>query len=283
MPPRSRHGGRTVTYHLSSQSSRAAFEHGLDIHDDISDDERPSALGSSPPSASSLCRSQQRRSNRPFGQAHAECSGGSLLGGGSERNLIELINLFELFPAAERSLVEEVYAGCAFSFDEALDSLSALLASQEGAEETLSSGAVVHAVVHAEEPAEQHWGGAHGTCMRPWQPFAVHLHCIPVPRQCAICYYSLLCVQSSLLDYQIQACWITKSNAGTPKQTQFSKMDAGEASWEAIPEEVKELILGYLPARDVAKAAATCHDFAKRVKRGAINARILTIPVGECT
>ena len=52
-------------------------------------------------------------------------------------------------------------------------------------------------------------------------------------------------------------------------------------NWDDLPEEVKEIVLGFLPARDVARAAATCLDFARRVKLGAINAKVLTIPLGK--
>ncbi len=58
-------------------------------------------------------------------------------------------------------------------------------------------------------------------------------------------------------------------------------MTAGVSAWSDLPEDVKEIILGMLPARAVAMAAATCSDFARRVKLGAINAKVLTIPLGE--
>ena len=57
--------------------------------------------------------------------------------------------------------------------------------------------------------------------------------------------------------------------------------DADSTCWGDLPEDVKELILGILPARDVAKAAATCLDFARRVKLGVINAKVLSIPLGK--
>lgn len=143
--PRSRRG-RTVTYNLSSASSRDAFEHGLDYHDNLSGDEHESALmGSSPGGSSSLLdKAQRARSSHfaafaggagdaPPGAHHGYGGGGSLLEGrGSEQQTADLINLCELFQAsADRHLVEEVYAGCEFSFDRALESLSALLAGQD--------------------------------------------------------------------------------------------------------------------------------------------------------
>ncbi|KAG1661787.1 hypothetical protein FOA52_003708 [Chlamydomonas sp. UWO 241] len=105
-------------------------------------------------------------------------------------------------------MLEEVYTGCACVFDDALDSLSALLACEEPAGELEGSSA------EAQEPQE---------------------------------------------------C----SQAG------------GESdAWDSLPEEMKEIILGMLSARDVAKAAATCRDFARRVKRAKLNAKVLTIPLG---
>lgn len=50
--------------------------------------------------------------------------------------------------------------------------------------------------------------------------------------------------------------------------------------WGDLPEEVKEVVLGMLPIIDVARAAATCREFARRVKLGAVNAKVLTIPTG---
>lgn len=51
-------------------------------------------------------------------------------------------------------------------------------------------------------------------------------------------------------------------------------------NWGDLPEEVKEVVLGMLPIIDVARAAATCREFARRVKLGAVNAKVLTIPTG---
>ena len=57
-------------------------------------------------------------------------------------------------------------------------------------------------------------------------------------------------------------------------------MEEGTSSWDDLPEEVKEIILGYLLPRELAKTAATCIDFAARVKLGAVNAKFLSIPLG---
>ena len=58
--------------------------------------------------------------------------------------------------------------------------------------------------------------------------------------------------------------------------------EAGTASWDDLPEEVKEIILGHLLPRELAKTAATCVNFAARVKLGAVNAKFLSIPLGAC-
>lgn len=51
-------------------------------------------------------------------------------------------------------------------------------------------------------------------------------------------------------------------------------------SWDDLPGDCIDLILSSLPARDVARAAPTNRDFARRVQLGAINAKVLTIPLG---
>lgn len=111
MPSRSR---RTIVYNLSgaSASAREAFEHGLDLH---SDEEDNAHLGSSPPGGSGrAARYRQQPSafvdaHRYPGQEHQPRGAGDLLGGrGSERETVELLSLVELFPQADRTLVEEV-------------------------------------------------------------------------------------------------------------------------------------------------------------------------------
>lgn len=111
MPSRSR---RTIVYNLSgaSASAREAFEHGLDLH---SDEEDNAHLGSSPPGGSGrAARYRQQPSafvdaHRYPGQEHQPRGAGDLLAGrGSERETVELLSLVELFPQADRTLVEEV-------------------------------------------------------------------------------------------------------------------------------------------------------------------------------
>ena len=132
MPPR---GGRrrtgTVTYNLNSAGSRAAFEEGLDFHDEYDDSDaagcNPSILGSSPGTSSSMLPS--RRSALPVFSAGYRSSdshhhGALLKGQGSERQTVEFLNLLELFPRTDRLIVEEVFSGCDHSFDRALETLS---------------------------------------------------------------------------------------------------------------------------------------------------------------
>lgn len=101
-------------YNLSgaSASAREAFEHGLDLH---SDEEDNAHLGSSPPGGSGrAARYRQQPSafvdaHRYPGQEHQPRGAGDLLAGrGSERETVELLSLVELFPQADRTLVEEV-------------------------------------------------------------------------------------------------------------------------------------------------------------------------------
>jgi len=54
----------------------------------------------------------------------------------------------------------------------------------------------------------------------------------------------------------------------------------GACSWNVLPEDVKDIILGLLPSRDLARAASTCKEFARRVNTGRLNAKTLTIPSG---
>ncbi|GAX73076.1 hypothetical protein CEUSTIGMA_g529.t1 [Chlamydomonas eustigma] len=193
---------RTITYNLTSASSRSAFEHGLDFHDDFDDEDATNSqvlLGSSPGTRS---RPISRRSALPIFNATQDRAplGALLNGNGSEKHTIDLINLLEVFPDVDQQLVEEVFSGCDYMFDRALDMLSEL-------QTPTTSDAI----------KQQH-------------------------------------------------------NPGIPCED--------GPGWPELSEDLKGLILGFLPARAVAMAAATCKDFARRVKSGAINARVLTIPHG---
>lgn len=148
MPPKTR---RTITYNLTDASSRDAFEHGLDYHEELGGDDRngngAALLGSSPGSRGpfSFADSSHRLPSDGMGRRE------SLLDGrGSTRHTADLINLIEIFPAADRTMLEEVYAGCACVFDDALDSLSALLACEEPAAELEERSAEAK-----EEPQEE--------------------------------------------------------------------------------------------------------------------------------
>ena len=134
MPPRGKRrttSERSVTYHLSSASSRSAFEEGLDFHDEYDDVDvagcHPSILGSSPSMGTSL-RGPTRRSAAPIfssGAGRSESHHAALLNGqGTERQMVEFLNLLEIFPQTDRLLVEEVYSGCDYRFERALEILS---------------------------------------------------------------------------------------------------------------------------------------------------------------
>ncbi|KAL6761572.1 hypothetical protein V8C86DRAFT_2531855 [Haematococcus lacustris] len=50
--------------------------------------------------------------------------------------------------------------------------------------------------------------------------------------------------------------------------------------WDLLHESVRERILSHLSARELAAAAATCQDFASRVRCMRLSARALTLPTG---
>ncbi len=120
MAPR-RGGRRTITYNLTEQASRSAFQQGLDLHDDYDDDgePRPGIMGTSPGSA-------QRRAPVFQPSFHEQLSeNGALLNGlGTEKQTVDLVNLLELFSHLDKLLVEDVFTGCGCRFDRALDILS---------------------------------------------------------------------------------------------------------------------------------------------------------------
>ncbi len=53
------------------------------------------------------------------------------------------------------------------------------------------------------------------------------------------------------------------------------------AWWDLLHESIREAVLSYLTARDLARIAWTCRDFAARVRHGRVNARSLVIPTGD--
>jgi len=237
MPPRGKRrttSERSVTYHLSSASSRSAFEEGLDFHDEYDDIDaagcHPSILGSSPVLGSSM-RGPTRRSAQPIfsaGSRRSDSSHAALLNGqGTERQTVDLLNLLEIFPQTDRLLVEEVLSGCEYSFERALE----ILSDMQVPHEAQSCGDMGD---KGEKPRDQ----------------------MSVP---------------CLLKSSTVSAWCVHC----------AEMLGGICNWDALPEDIKDIVLGFLPARDVARAAATCLEFARRVKLGAVNTKTLTIPLGE--
>ena len=71
-----------------------------------------------------------------------------------------------------------------------------------------------------------------------------------------------------------------ESSSATAAAAAEDEGSAPRTCWEDLPGDCIDLILSSLPARDVACAAPTNRDFARRVHLGAINAKVLTIPLG---
>ena len=214
MPPRS-HRNRTISYNLASRS-------GLSEDEDEDFDQR-NHMGSSPGS----------RSNRPRNFL-TSASRGNGEWSGSEAQAVDMANLFDLFPHAEKNLVkvthlcsvstrphllytpqQEVFAGCENDFERALACLS------EMTSETQNNNSNHHPIESDKD-----------------------------------------------------------SSSSQVKEETPADKDASRTSWDDLPTDCIDLILSSLPARDVARCAPTNRDFARRVHLGAINAKVLTIPLG---